>query len=320
MPFLSSVEDAEHPPTRRGFLKAAGLAVLSLALPKFLGARTNATSFWFLQTETGDSWPVVDPVSWSLDNAQLPVLARAREGLLKLTPADGVRIIRLVARRCKLNLIEIQAKKVVVHYWGHRTWDAGYGSMGWRHPNGHIDLRPFLKQQGLARKCIKVTLIDRKRETSTVRSGDDFLYGERLGQQIPVGLYMRKWRRRSIEEPDDWQAAPCSWSNFCWEGVKQRYIPWRVMKSAWQKENAPLCQNCDLPTVLVNFGLPWCGMCNREARFVRVCQKCRRIFSDHSIDRFDVGKWMVSNLDAEVWPDFDTVWNRPSRKWKPPSR
>jgi len=58
MPFLSSVEDAEHPPTRRGFLKAAAMAVLSLALPKFLATSTNATSFWFLHTETGESLPV----------------------------------------------------------------------------------------------------------------------------------------------------------------------------------------------------------------------------------------------------------------------
>jgi hypothetical protein len=31
----------------------------------------------------------------------------------------------------------------------------------------------------------------------------------------------------------------------------------------------------------------------------------------------DVGKWIVTNLEAEVWPDYDMVWDR-LRKWEPP--
>jgi hypothetical protein len=246
--FLPAIaSDPLSTPSRRGFLKAAG----------------NATSFWFLHTETGESWAVDNPVSWSLANAQQPVLERAREGLLNLTPADNIRIIRLVTRRCRLNLIEIRPNRVVVHFWGKTTSDMKRqdGQLNFiRRPGGQGDLRPFFKRHGLARKSIKVTLIDRKREAGTVQSGDDFLYGERLPRLFwPldvywVRVYWGKWQRRHIDEPDDWTAAPCSWSNFCWEGVKQRYIPWRVMKSAWRKENAPLCQNCDKPTILITFG------------------------------------------------------------------
>lgn len=301
--FLPAITgDSLSTPSRRGFLKAAGLAILSLALPKFLATRTNSTSFWFLHTETGEYWPVADPVSWSLDNAQLPVLARAREGLLKLTPADTVRIIRLVTRRCKLNLIEIRPERVVVHYWGQQ---------------GQGDLRPFFKTQRLARSGVNVTLIDRKRETSTVRSGEDFLYGDRLGKQVPVGLYVRKWRRRSIEEPEDWKAAPCSWSNYCWEGVEQRYVPWRVLKSAWKKENAPLCQNCDKPTLLITFGYFVSGFYKRESKVIRICPLCRSRFESYS--PWDGPQWMVANLGEPLLPSYDIVFGRPV-KWKPPSR
>lgn len=283
-------------PTRRGFLKTAAVAVLSLALPKFLTARSK--SFWFLHTETGESWPVDDPVSWSLQNVKHPILERAREGLLKLTPADTVRIIRLLTRRCRLNLIEFQPNGVVVHYWGR---------------DGQADLRPFFKQHGLARKNIQVTLIDRKREASFVQHGDDFLYGERLGQYFPVGLYMAKRRRRSVEEPNDWQVAPCSLSNYCWEGegVKQCYIPWRVLKSAWRHENAPLCRNCDMPTLLTSFGYFSNGFYKREPIVTHVCSLCKRAFEDSS--PWDGPEWIMQNLGKPLLPTCDMMFGKPVR-------
>ena len=31
----------------------------------------------------------------------------------------------------------------------------------------------------------------------------------------------------------------------------------------------------------------------------------------------DVGKWIVKNLEAQVWPDYDMVWGN-LVTWKPP--
>jgi hypothetical protein len=45
--------------------------------------------------------------------------------------------------------------------------------------------------------------------------------------------------------------------------------------------------------------------------------QCHRQFQDHSIDRFDVEPWLVSNLDAEVLPDF-ILWMGKPLKWKLP--
>lgn len=140
-------------PTRRTFLKTALAAAASLFLPRFLLARSNRRSFWFLNTSTGESWPVNDPVAWSLENAQQPILERGRERLVTLDAADSQPVIRLVTRRCRLNLIEIQSGRVVVHHWGQQ---------------GQDDLRPFFKTHSLTGKVVRVTLIDRKRETSTV--------------------------------------------------------------------------------------------------------------------------------------------------------
>ena len=56
-------------------------------------------------------------------------------------------------------------------------------------------------------------------------------------------------------------------------------------------------------------------MFNRRLMFISMCPLCRRLFEDHSIG--DVGKWIVKNLDAEVWPDYDMVWDR-TRAWEPP--
>jgi hypothetical protein len=91
-------------PNRRSFLKTTIAAAAWLFLPRFLLARSNRRSFWFLHTSTGESWPVDDPVAWSLKNARQPILERARERLVTLDAADPQRVIRLVVGRCHLSL------------------------------------------------------------------------------------------------------------------------------------------------------------------------------------------------------------------------
>ncbi len=284
-------------PTRRGFLKT-GLGIFtSLILPKSLRSGEKPTSFWFLHTPTGESWSVVDPVSWSLKNASQPILERARERLVTLDATDPHRVIRLVSRRCKLNLIELRTNRVTVHYWG---------------PLGKGDLRPFFKQHRLARQNIKVVLIERKREGSTVQTGDDFLYGDRLSEGWPMKVFLKKWRKRYEKEPDDWMAAPGTFSGFAWVCLEDHRIPWMAMKSAWRRTAPFICLNCDEPTLLVNFGNPQTSMFNRSPRFHHVCGRCQRLFEDHSIR--EVPKWMMANLDAEVLPDFDMFWGK--GRWK----
>ncbi len=286
---------------RRDFLKTVIVAGASFALPGVVVARPNARAFWFLHTPTGEAWRIDDPVIWSWQNARQPILERARERLLTLDAGDPQRIIRLVVRRCKLNLLEIRPGRVVVHHWGQQ---------------GQGDLRPFFKQHRLARKGVHVVLLDRKWEASTVQHGDDFLFGEKLPQDWPLEVYWTKWRRRDREERDDWTAAPGTWSGYAWDGVEPNLIPWAALKSAWRHTTPLLCLNCDKPTILTNFGFPWCGMFNRRPRFLHACRECRRSFEDASVK--DVPRWMMANLDAEVRPDFDMVWDR-KEKWEPPT-
>jgi hypothetical protein len=290
---LNRTENRMSFPTRRTFLQTALAAAASLCLPRFLLAKSNYRAFWFLHTPTGESWAVDDPVAWSLEHAGQPILERARERLVTLDASDPQRIIRLVVRRCRLNLIEFHSSRVVVHHWGQQ---------------GQGDLRPFFKQHGLARNDVRVTMIDRKREATTVQTGADFLYGELLAEEFPLRVYLEKWRQRAIEEPDDWTAAPHTWSGFAWEGVESNRIPWAALKSAWRRTTPLICLNCDQPTILVNFGHPSAGMFNRKLMFISVCPVCRRLFEDRSIG--DVVKWVVKNLEAEVWPNYEMVWDR----------
>ena len=164
-------------PSRRTFLQTALGAAAALFLPRILLAQRNPCSFWFLHTNTGDCWAVVDPVTWALEHAWQPILEPARERLMTLDAADPQRVIRLVVRRCKLGLLELRPGRVVVHHWGQQ---------------GQGDLRPFFKQHGLATKSVKVALLDRKRETTTVQAGDDVLFGERLPLFWPWKVYWRK--------------------------------------------------------------------------------------------------------------------------------
>jgi hypothetical protein len=287
-------------PTRRTFLQTAAAAVASLLLPSGVRAGTISGSFWFLRAPTGQAWPVDDPVAWALENARRPVLERARERLVTLDAADPQRVIRLVVRRCKLNLLELRPGRIVVHHWGQQ---------------GRADLPTFFKQHRLARESVQVALIDRKRELTTAQTGADFLFGERLADNFPVKAYEQKWRRRATEEPDDWTAAPHTWSGFAWKGIEPNRIPWAALKSGWQRTTTPLCLNCDQPTLLTNFGFPWSGMFNRRPLFIHVCGRCRRLFEDSSVR--DVPRWVVANLNPEVWPNFDMMWDR-TREWEPP--
>lgn len=276
---------------RRHFLKSTAAAITSLILPRSLFARTP-DRFFFIHADSCTFWPIADPVAWCLQNAHDPILERASTGLAKLTANDGERIVRLVVRRCRLNLLELHPDQVTVHHWGtHRA-----------------DLRPFFKQYRLARPEIEVVVRDRKKEVATTQTGDSFLYGDRLAPDFPLDLFQKKWARRFEREADDWSAADGTSSGFAWDGVEDGRIPWAAMKSAWRRPASMVCMNCDTPTILTNFGLRPVGMFNRSPHFVSVCGACRRSFVDDSIS--DVSAWVEWSLDAEVRPGFEMVWGR----------
>ena len=120
---------------RREFLQTTAAIAGSLILPTSIFA-TPSSNFHFLHVDSYKDWPVADPVLWSLENAHDPILARAAEGLAKLTLNDADRIIRLVVRRCSLNLLEVQRNQVDVQFWGQQ---------------GLADLKPFFKE--MADEC-----------------------------------------------------------------------------------------------------------------------------------------------------------------------
>lgn len=276
---------------RREFLQTTAAIAGSLILPTSIFA-TPSSDFHFIHADSCKHWPVADPVQWSLQNANDPILARATEGLSKLTVNDHQRIIRLVVRRCSLNLIELQSGCVVVDHWG----------------SNRADLRPFFKSHGLARPEIEVVLKDRKNETVTTLTGDSFLYGVPLASDFDLELFLSKWERRFEQDADDWQAAPRTSSGFAWDGLEDGSIPWTAMKSAWRRSAPGVCLNCSGTTFWTNFGLRQVGMFNRSPNIVRVCVPCRRTFVDDSIK--DVRAWIVANIDAEVWPTYEIVWGK----------
>lgn len=287
-------------PSRRHFLQAVAAAVASLVRPRNLFGGSPRHSYWFLRAADHEVWSVADPVKWSLDNRHQPMLARASEGLLKLTADNSDRIIRLVVRRCGLNLLELRRERVGVHHWG---------------LHGLADLRPFFKMHRLAIPEIEVVIRDRKRESVTMQRGDDFVYGDRLAAGFPLDLILHKWQRRLVDEPGDRTPAPGTRSGFAWEGVEDDLIPWAALKSAWRRTPRSPCPNCDQPTILANFGRPWVGPFRRASRFVIICPNCRRSFSDDSVT--DPDAWIVMCLDAEVRPDYEMLLGRRVRRHGP---
>lgn len=276
---------------RREFLQTSAAIAGSLILPHRLYAQNPDHRFHFIHADTLNHWPVLDPVQWSLEYAHEPILARAAEGLSKLTLNDGERIVRLVVRRCFLNLLEVQPGRVVVDHWGsHRA-----------------DLRPFFKSHGLARPEIEVVLRDRKKETVTTLTGDSFLYGVPIASEFDLELFQSKWVSRFEQQADDWMAAPGTSFGFAWEGLPDGFIPWSALKSAWRRGVGVVCRNCDGETFQTNFGLRQVGVFNRSGFVEHVCGACRRSYWDETVD---VKAWMAANLDAEVWPNAEIVWGK----------
>ncbi len=278
-------------PTRRDLLKTTAAIAGALILPKTVLA-TTAPTFQFINVDSCKHWPVANPVQWSLHNAHEPILARAAEGLSKLTANEGDRIIRLVLRRSSMNLLEIQGNRVNVQFWG---------------TNGQADLKPYFKSHGLARPEIEVVLRDRKKETVSTLTGDSFLYDVPVASNFDLEFFQSKWGRRFEQKADDWQAASGTSSGFAWDGISDCSIPWVALKSSWRRDAAVVCQNCSGPTLLVNFGLRQVGQCNRVGFVESVCGMCRRSFRDESVD---VKAWMAANLEEEVRPSDELIWGR----------
>lgn len=250
--------------------------------------------FWFLNCTSGESWPVHDPVAWCLDNASQPLLERARQRLITLgLHDDPQRILNVVLRRCDLNLIEIvKQDQIVAHSWTRQA-----------------DLRPFFKEMGLARPEVRVTIRQRKRGLDTTQAGDDFLYGDRLDPEFPWTVYHQKWECRSECEADDWQGAPRSPSVYSWKGAPASWLPWAALKSAWRREQAPVCPNCDVSLWLLTFDCRRISQFSMEAFLTRCCFTCRRR-SDTAWPASDLSAWIVANLDVDVFPQSHAWFGR----------
>ena len=101
--------------------------------------------------------------------------------------------------------------------------------------------------------------------------------------------------------------APGTNSGFAWEGFPDGFIHWESMKSAWRRSGPGVCQHCDGPTLLVNFGLRQVGMFNRRGFVEHLCGTCHRSSRDEIVD---VKAWIVANLDAANLPESEMVWGK----------
>lgn len=276
---------------RREFLQSSAvIAGASLVPHELLGSPTP--TFHFIQTATLNSWSIPNPAQWCLDHKHEPVLERAYDGLCSLSTSDSNRIIRLVVRRCGLNLAEVHPNQVMVHHWSQQL----------------ADLRPFFKAHRLSSPDVQVTLVDRKKEIATLKTGDDFLYGQSIARDFPIERFISKWDSRFQQESDDHLVAPKTNSGLAWDGLELGRIPWAALKSAWQRSQSASCLNCSGDTILVNFGYRQVSLFNRSPNFVSICSQCQRSFVDESIK--DVAGWMAANLKTDFCPVGEVVWGK----------
>ncbi len=181
-----------------------------------------------------------------------------------------------------MNLIEVNPKQVLVHHWSQQI----------------ADLRPFFQANQLTIPDVQVTLLDRKKEFATNKSGDDFQYGQPIAKDFPIELFVSKWINRFQHERDDHLAAPRTNSGLAWDGLELGQIPWAALKSAWQFAISIM------PELLwrINPGQLWLssGRCLQSlTNFTSICPHCRRSFVDDSIK--DVPGWITANLKTDFY-------------------
>jgi len=257
------------------------------------------SSYYFLHSSSGRSWPATNPNKWLLDHSRDDLLAAARERLLA-SPEDPDRCLRVVLRRCCLALIQIiEDDKIVVRYW--------------RDPIP--DVKAWAKRSGFNRPGIQVAFTNVKNNKVVVHEDAEglLLFGVRVGPRFPWSQYTAKYEMRGIEQQDDQDVAPTAFTNFGWEGVPHGRLTWRVLKSIWRAERIG-CPNCDRPLVLTSFGWHDGPLSFRSARVFRHCPRCRR--------RFEVAepeplRWVASVLPQglrpshlEQWRTFEIDWSR----------
>lgn len=277
---------------RRYFLQSLAIGAGAFLFPSIAVADSQAKRFHIIQTTTLNSWPIVNPAQLCLDHKHNPVLERAYDGLCSLSVNDEDRIIRLVVRRCGLNLVDVQPTQVTVHHWSQQL----------------ADLRPFFNEHLLVSPDVQVTLLDRKKEIATNKTGDEFLYGQSIAKYFPVERFVSKWNNRFQKEYDDHLAGPKNNAGLAWDGLELGQIPWCALKSAWQGTQSAPCLNCSGETILVNFGYRQVGLFNRSPNVVSVCPQCRRSFVDDSIKH--VAGWIAANLETDFCAVGEVAWGR----------
>lgn len=101
---------------RREFLQTTAV-ITGVSLLPATRLATQAPTFFFVHTNLADSFQVANPVQWYLDHQREPVIERDKDGLRNLSTTDSERIVRLVVRRCGLNLVEVESIQVTIQYW-----------------------------------------------------------------------------------------------------------------------------------------------------------------------------------------------------------
>lgn len=239
--------------------------------------------FWFVQFQPMSWWPVLDPVAWCIDNAHLPLLDPALDRLMSGdVGSDPQRLLNVVLRRCKLNLVEIPtSNRVLQHYW-----------------TDLADPRLLFKEQGLARPDVQVALVQHKYGIVVLQPGDKLLYGEKPWHGFRWTDYQCKWDRRGQDEADDWMGA--TRTNYSWEGMPERWVPWAVLKAIWRRKDTPPCPNCDMPLVLVAFRLNRHLLSSNDSYREWVCFFCRRWFVDWCWG--SIWPWLAQHLEPPLLP------------------
>lgn len=237
----------------------------------------------FFLFPSGNCFPVADPVAFCLENARHPLLYPARERLL-LSDArtDPDRVLNVVLRRCGLNMAVVSPGRVVVHHWTQLA-----------------DLRPFFKEHRLASPEVQAALVRRKSGLVTIQPGDDFLYGERLGEAFPWAEYQGRWEGRHEKQADDRAAAPRGWCHYRWAGVVEGRIPWGSLLCIWRREKPHDCPNCNTPLAVWSFDYQRSGLFNMYGHVLRCCFHCLRSFEERA---GDLWPWLLSLLAPDLLP------------------
>jgi hypothetical protein len=218
------------------------------------------TLHWFVHVDAPVFWPAKDPVGWCLSHRHTALLRPARAELDAAVMADDSLVLETVLRRCPLNLVTLEAGRLVVQHHGQI---------------GRADVRRLMRHGIHGGKPSRFEIHEIGSGEITVPDSTELQIGHVMPSDWPTAVFQEKWRSRRIDEADDVAELPIPLDGLVEPIPHVDPWTWADLKMFWALSRPLHCPECDRPAMVANQGCVRLDGHRWRLRFIYACVSCR---------------------------------------------